>query len=142
MTFRFLIHRNNNVLPKRKRCTPHFLGQFSISALFLFWFAPTPQEIQQTHLKNLFLYFIAFICVLETKDNICPFFSLRDLAEQVIVPHQYSSPVICLIKLCHAGYVFTCEIISHSFLLSSSSCSPGCHAILSAWPRKLRHCGF
>ena len=86
-----------------------------MSALFLFFFAPTPQDFQQTHFLNLFLYFITFIYVLETKDNICTFFTLRELAKQVIVPHQYSSPVICLTKLCRAGYGFTCELMSYSF---------------------------
>lgn len=86
-----------------------------------------------------FLYFIAFTCVLEMKDICFFFFPLKELAEQVPAPHQYSSPVICLIKLGYISYVFTYEIILF-FLLSSSSCSPGCHAILSACLKKLSHC--
>lgn len=136
MTFKFLIHKNQQLSAKRKRCVTHFLAQFSTSALFLFWFSPTPQEIQQTHLKkSVSLFYSIYKCVLETKDNICLFFT-----ERACWTSDCSTPIFQSCDLPHKA--LPCWLCLHPwnnisfFLLSSSSCSPACHAILSAWPRK------
>lgn len=110
-----------------------------MSALFFYFFALTLQDFQQTFFLICFCI-ISFICVLETM-HICTFIPLRELAKQV----TWSIPIFQSCDLPHKA--LPCWLCLHlwinvSFFLLSSccscspyrslSCSPGCHAILSA----------